>query len=1664
MTSLFRPAIAQNWNQIIAAAASDAAVGDNLGVSVSISGDYAIVGAPTKNFIRGAAYVFIRSGNTWIQQAALTASDAALGDNFGISVSLSGDYAIVGAHTKSTNRGAAYVFVRSGTSWSQQAKLTPSDAALGDQFGVSVSMSGDYAIVGANTKGFIKGAAYVFVRSGTSWSQQAKLSASDGIAGDNFGVSVSMSGDYAIVGANAKNFLRGAAYVFVRSGTSWSQQAKLTPSDPVAGDNFGFSVSISGDYAIVGAHLKKIDTNELQGAAYVFARSGTSWDQQAKLSASDGIIADNFGISVCLSGDYAIIGTPTKSFLKGAAYVFARSGTNWGQQAKLTASDRVIGDNFGVSVAVSGHYAIVGTPTKNLLTGVAYIYERCDIGITTQPDAGSTVCVGSAVTASVSTTGTVSSYQWYKGTTPLEDQTTATLSIPSASLEDADVYSVVVTGATCSLTSTAFNLTVNNLPTVSITADPSLTITQGSSTLLTASGADAYSWSTEENTAQITVDESRTYSVTGTTEGCSSETSVDVIVTTPAPTISELSANPDPVCTGSQVTFTASLGNVSENYSYTLTNGTSTVTGNGFRQSFSQTITASESGFQTYTLIVSNGEQIASETYELTVNELPMASLSASNEGYLTCGTTSVTLTAGGGDDYQFNGPGLLSQDVENGIAVVNISGLYSVTVTNTETGCFNTESVNIYQSTNTPEASLSAPSTTLTCEQSTLTLTAQGGYDLTFDGPGIINQGENSIEVNVAGVYSVTVTDAESGCFSVASLTITQDATPPVVSITANPSLTITEGSSTVLTASGANSYKWSTSETTDQITVSESQTYSVTGSIGSCSSETSVVVIVIANTPTITGFKAIPNPVCVGSPVTFTASLGNLGEVYNYTLTNGSSTMTGGDINSSFSQTITPSQASSQSFTLIISTNNQVVWSSDEVVVRDLPIPTLTASNEGLLTCQQTSLTLTAGGGETYLFSPNVVSQSGSKAVVNASGTYSVTVTTSGCSSVTSIDVNQQPDQTIAFTQQPASSSSVTVGTNVATSVGVSGEPMGFQWYKDNLGNPLGGQTSATLALNAVQLSDAGNYFVIVTSACNSLTSNAFELTVNPVQTFPFAITAVTTVACTPITPAKFSLSFSPRYSGLTGQPISFSVVNELLPTNEAGPYTIQIYTDNPVIILKATQTGSPNEASFTYNWSEACQTSENPNTVPRVVTPLTAQTATVGSFFSYVIPPGTFTDSETPLSLQLSAQGVPNGLMLTGATLSGIPSTTVGSPFTLSIIATDPKGLSVSTPLTLVVLPATEPVNPTAPFAITGVTTISCTPVASKLSLTFAPQYSGRNGQPIAFEVINEMVPTTDPAPYSLTMYRDNPVIVLKASQGGSEGPVTFTYHWLDACMNLGQDNTPPRVNSPVGNQTAVVGQAFNLNLVNTFADQETPDGITLSTTGLPAGLSLVGTSITGTPSVSGVSNVTIKATDPGNLTVSTSFMLTVNPAGSEFGISGVQTINCETINPGLRRVTFTPQYTGVSGEPISFSVINEMLPTMASGPYQLNLYIDNPVITLVAYQGSSKASYVYSWLAVCSSGARQSAAESGLQVRVLGNPVTGSSAEVEIQGVLGQRVELELVNQQGYRLHQQSIDQADLVNRLQVPVGSAVGTLLLQVRSGSQAQTLKVIKNE
>ncbi len=357
------------------------------GHSVALSDDTALVGAVSDNDRgdnSGSASVFVRSRGAWRRQAKLLASDGAAGDILGYSVALSDDTALVGAagdNEKGVSSGSTYVFVRSGETWTEQAKLIPTDGASGDQLGYSVALSDDTALVGAfidDDRGESSGSAYVFVRSGETWTEQAKLIPTDGAPGDQFGRAVALSDDTAFVGAprdDDRGEGSGSVYVFVRSGEAWTQEAKLASADGAAGDQFGHSMALSAETALVGARDDD-DRGENSGSASIFVSSGGVWSEQAKLIPTDGAPGDVFGYSTALSGDRALIGALSdddKGDSAGAAYLFVRSGTTWSEVPKLIAPDGVPGDQFGSSVAVSGDTSVVGALSSKG-SGSTYVF------------------------------------------------------------------------------------------------------------------------------------------------------------------------------------------------------------------------------------------------------------------------------------------------------------------------------------------------------------------------------------------------------------------------------------------------------------------------------------------------------------------------------------------------------------------------------------------------------------------------------------------------------------------------------------------------------------------------------------------------------------------------------------------------------------------------------------------------------------------------------------------------------------------------------------------------------------------------------------------------------------------------------------------------------------------------------------------------------------------------------------------------------------------------------------------------------------------------------------------------------------------------------------------------------------------------------------------
>ena len=399
-----------------------------------------------------------QSSRVTTQQAYLKASNTGSFHAFGESVAVSGDTVVIGATGEDSSAtgingnqadesvfdsGAAYVFVRNGGIWRQQAYLKASNTGRDDKFGCSVAISGDIIVVGALEESgsmLASGAAYVFVRSSGAWNQQAYLKASNIGSFDYFGESVAISGETIVVGAygedsnavgvngnqaNNTALNSGAAYVYVRSGGTWSQQAYLKPSNTQAGDGFGFSVAASGDTIVVGSigeDSNAVGANGIQannnadssGAAYAFVRNGETWSQQVYLKASNTGAYDLFGYSVAISGDTIVVGTNGEDSIAkgvdgnqtdnsaegaGVAYVFERTSGTWRQQAYLKASNTASNDWFGYSVAIfddtvvvgaiaedSNAFGVNGNQVNNDIeqSGAAYIFTSREIPVLTQ--------------------------------------------------------------------------------------------------------------------------------------------------------------------------------------------------------------------------------------------------------------------------------------------------------------------------------------------------------------------------------------------------------------------------------------------------------------------------------------------------------------------------------------------------------------------------------------------------------------------------------------------------------------------------------------------------------------------------------------------------------------------------------------------------------------------------------------------------------------------------------------------------------------------------------------------------------------------------------------------------------------------------------------------------------------------------------------------------------------------------------------------------------------------------------------------------------------------------------------------------------------------------------------------------------------------------------
>lgn len=457
-------------NAILLPNGTEGGIFDRMGQAVAVDGSNAVVGAylaDDANFNNvGAVYVFRRTtASTWTRQQKVSSPFPAANDFFGNAVAISGSTMAVAAiqddEASAVNCGAVYIFVNDGSAWQFQQRVVASDASINGAFGRSVALHDDTLVIGATRGPGESGRAYVFTRSGTNWTQQQQLAASDADANDHFGGSVAISGDRMVVGAeradNGASVDAGAAYAYKKTGTGiWILQNKLLPATFTSDDNFGISVGISGRTIVVGQPFLGVGIDSNKGAAIVFNEQGGVWVRDATLTAPDAQANDFFGRSVAISGNVLLAasyfddttraGEPVVN--SGSVYQYVKTGSTWGVGDKLLGSESKRNDLLGSAVAISGGISLAGSPYRESSAvgaeaGAGYVYTRDDATTTKLQVSNPNLTYGEPLelTATVSKSSyaipnLTGSVRFYRDGTPLgtvavDGNGSATLSLPT---------------------------------------------------------------------------------------------------------------------------------------------------------------------------------------------------------------------------------------------------------------------------------------------------------------------------------------------------------------------------------------------------------------------------------------------------------------------------------------------------------------------------------------------------------------------------------------------------------------------------------------------------------------------------------------------------------------------------------------------------------------------------------------------------------------------------------------------------------------------------------------------------------------------------------------------------------------------------------------------------------------------------------------------------------------------------------------------------------------------------------------------------------------------------------------------------------------------------------------------------------------------------------
>jgi hypothetical protein len=1059
----------------------------------------------------------------------IVAADASSDDHFGISVSISGDYAVIGAVFDEqdannlnplTDAGSAYIFKRTGAVWAQEQKIVSSDRASHDYFGLSVAISGDYVVVGAlledhDTLGAAAmtdaGSAYVFKRTGTTWAEEQKIVASDRAQGDNFGSVVAISGDYVTIGAPTEDHDvagantmadAGSAYVFKRTGTTWAQEQKIVAADRGAGDNFGRSVAISGDYVVIGAPQEDHDAagaNFLSnaGSAYVFKRSGVTWTQEQKIVASDRGAVDDFGTSVAISGIYTMIGASSEDEdaagintfgQAGAAYIFSRTGVTWTQDKKLAAPDRAATDLFGKSVAISGDYAVSGTYLEdedaswtNTLSeaGSAYFFGRICAATAASSVLTHVTCNGQtngAINLTPSGGTAPYTYYWVGGVTT-EDRTG--LSAGTYTVTAADINNC---------TATVFSSVTQPAPVSGTTVVTNVACFGGSNGAinLTPTGGTApytYNWlpsgpTTQDRTGLV----AGTYQVVVTDiNGCTA--TVSATVTQPSAAVSGTTV----------VTNVACFGGSNGAINLTPTGGTGPYTYNWLP---SGPTTEDRTGLVagTYQVQVTdiNG-CTATVSASVTQTPTPVSGTTVINNISCSGGANGIiNLTPSGGTGpYTFNWlpSGPTTEDRTDLVA-----GTYQVQITDIN-GCTATVSTTL-----TEPSSLTGTTvvTNVACSGQTngaINVTVSGGIaPYTFNwGGGITTEDRTGV---AQGTYAVMIMDANGCTRNLSGITVTQPPTLNGTTVATNVScFGGNNGAINLMPTGGTPGYTfaWGGGISTEDRTGLAAGTYAVTiTDANGCTR--SVSGITVTQPPSLNGSAIVTNIACNGGTtgaINITPTGGTPGYTFNW----------GGGIT-----TEDRTNLAAGTYGVVITDANGCVRTISPITITQ-PVSavsgTTVVTNVSCFGSSNGAINLTPTGGTgTYTYNWLPSGPTTQDRTFLAPGTYQVQVTdANGCSATISATVTQ-----------PAAPVS---DTRVITDVSCYGAVNGAI----NV-TPTGGTAPYTFNWGAGVTSEdrtglgAGNYFLTITDANGCATSRFF--TVNEPDEISLTAAAQTNVAC--------------------------------------------------------------------------------------------------------------------------------------------------------------------------------------------------------------------------------------------------------------------------------------------------------------------------------------------------------------------------------------------------------------------------------------------------------------------------------------------------------------------------------------------------------------------